>query len=150
MKKHLTRARDALDGRLSPMRQTDRFTVPPKGWIRAIRDALGMSGAQLAAKLGMKPPSVVALEQSEAAATIRLETLQKAAAALDCELVYALVPRKPLEEIVQDRARMIALRELGGIAHSMGLEDQAVPDELEERINRFIEQSLRDRDLWDE
>jgi len=132
------------------MRPTDRFTVPPKGWIRAIRDALGMSGAQLAAKLGMKPPSVVALEQSEAAATIRLETLQKAAAALDCELVYALVPRKPLEEIVQDRARMIALRELGGIAHSMGLEDQAVPDELEERINRFIEQSLRDRDLWDE
>ena len=109
-----------------------------------------MSGAQLAAKLGMKPPSVVALEQSEAAATIRLETLQKAAAALDCELVYALVPRKPLEEIVEDRARMIALRELGGIAHSMGLEDQAVPDELEERINRFIEQSLRDRDLWDE
>ena len=76
--------------------------------------------------------------------------MQKAAAALDCELVYALVPRKPLEEIVQDRARMIALRELGGIAHSMGLEDQAVPDELEERINRFIEQSLRDRDLWDE
>ena len=150
MKKHLTRARDALDGRLSPMRPTDRFTVPPQGWIRAIRDALGMSGAQLAAKLGMKPPSVVALEQSEAAATIRLETLQKAAAALDCELVYALVPRKPLEEIVQDRARMIALRELGGIAHSMGLEDQAVPDELEERINRFIEQSLRDRDLWDE
>jgi len=150
MKKHLTRARGALDGRLSLMRPTDRFTVPPKGWIRAIRDALGMSGAQLAAKLGMKPPSVVALEQSEAAATIRLETLQKAAAALDCELVYALVPRKPLEEIVQDRARMIALRELGGIAHSMGLEDQAVPDELEERINRFIEQSLRDRDLWDE
>lgn len=150
MKKHLTRARGALDGRLSPMRPTDRFTVPPKGWIRAIRDAIGMSGAQLAAKLGMKPPSVVALEQSEAAATIRLETLQKAAAALDCELVYALVPRKPLEEIVQDRARMIALRELGGIAHSMGLEDQAVPDELEERINRFIEQSLRDRDLWDE
>ena len=109
-----------------------------------------MSGSQLAARMGMKPPSVVALEQSEAADTIRLETLRKAAAAPNGELVYALVPRKPLSELVEERARDIAISEIGGVAHSMSLEDQTVPDELEARIERFIADTLKDRDLWDE
>lgn len=150
MEKSLVRARSAIDTRLKPLRPIDRFAVPPKGWVRAIRDALGMSGAQLANRLGMKAPSVVALEQSEAADTIRLETLRKAAAALDCQLVYALVPNKPLEDMVAERARAKALEAIGGVSHSMAMEDQKVlDDDLEERIQIFISETLRDRDLWD-
>ena len=143
------RARAALDRRLDAFRPVERFAVPPKGWVRAIRDALGMSGAQLGDRLGVTPQSVLDLEKSEAAGTARLETLQRAAAAMDCALVYALVPRRTLAETVRDRARMIARRELGGVSHSMAMEDQATgEDDLDERIDRFVEEVLRERDLW--
>lgn len=151
MDKSLARARTALDKRLMSLRPIDKFAVPPKGWVRAIRDALGMSGAQLAARLGVKAPSVVALEQSETAGTIRLETLRKAALALDCQLVYALVPNKPLADMVAERAQAKALGVIGGVSHSMTIENQQVfDDNLEERIQNFISETLRDRDLWED
>ena len=151
MDKSLARARTALDKRLMSLRPIDKFAVPPKGWVRAIRDALGMSGAQLAARLGVKAPSVVALEQSETADTIRLETLRKAALALDCQLVYALVPNKPLTDMVAERAQAKALGVIGGVSHSMTIENQQVfDDNLEERVQNFISETLRDRDLWEE
>lgn len=151
MDKSLARARTALDKRLMSLRPIDKFAVPPKGWVRAIRDALGMSGAQLAARLGVKAPSVVALEQSETADTIRLETLRKAALALDCQLVYALVPNKPLADTVAERAQAKALGVIGGVSHSMTIENQQVfDDNLEERIQNFISETLRDRDLWED
>lgn len=151
MDKSLARARAALDKRLMSLRPIDKFAVPPKGWVRAIRDALGMSGAQLAARLGVKAPSVVALEQSETADTIRLETLRKAALALDCQLVYALVPNKPLTDMVAERAQAKALGVIGGVSHSMTIENQQVfDDNLEERIQNFISETLRDRDLWED
>ena len=151
MNKSLARARTALDKRLMSLRPIDRFAVPPKGWVRAIRDALGMSGAQLAVRLGVKAPSVVALEQSETADTIRLETLRKAALALDCQLVYALVPNKPLADMVAERAQAKALGVIGGVSHSMTIENQQVfDDNLEERIQNFISETLRDRDLWED
>lgn len=151
MDKSLARARTALDKRLMSLRPIDKFAVPPKGWVRAIRDALGMSGAQLAARLGVKAPSVVALEQSETADTIRLETLRKAALALDCQLVYALVPNKPLADMVAERAQAKARGVIGGVSHSMTIENQQVfDDNLEERIQNFISETLRDRDLWED
>ena len=66
---------------------------PPKGWIRAIRDAVGMTGGQLASRLGIRPQTVAALEKSEAAGSIQLSTLRRVAEAMDCTLVYAkMVP----------------------------------------------------------
>ena len=59
------RARQRLDERLTVLKPESRFAPPPKGWMRAIRDAIGMSGAQFAARLGIKPPSVIDLEKSE-------------------------------------------------------------------------------------
>lgn len=150
MKKPASRPKSTLDKRLSDLRPVERFAAPPKGWVRAIRDAIGMSGGQLARRLGMTPQSVADLEKSEAAGKASLETLRRAAAAMDCALVYALVPRTSLEEMVRGRARAIALRELGGVAHSMAIEDQQAPDDLEARIERFIRESLRDRDLWED
>lgn len=150
MDRSLKRARAALDKRVNVLRQLDQVSAPPKGWVRAIRDALGMSGVQLAGRMGVSQQAINALEQSEANETIRLETLRKAAAALDCQLVYALVPNQPLEEMVAARARTKALEALGGISHSMAMEDQKVlNDDLEERIAIFIAENLRDRDLWD-
>jgi predicted DNA-binding mobile mystery protein A len=128
-----------------------RFQPPPRGWIRAIRDALGMTGVQLARRLGVKPQAIEALEKSEAAGTIKLDTLRRAAEALDCRLVYALVPNSSLESTVRERARKIALRDLGRVSHTMALEAQATDDaDLETRIDDYIRDELRDRVLWNE
>lgn len=145
------RARQRLDERLTVLKPESRFAPPPKGWMRAIRDAIGMSGAQFAARLGIKPPSVIDLEKSEATGSIQLKTLQRAAAALDCQLVYAFVPRTSLQESVDARARRIAIKALKRVAHTMALEDQAVKDaDMEARIAAYIRDHVKDRDLWAE
>ncbi|MBK8458606.1 MAG: mobile mystery protein A [Phyllobacteriaceae bacterium] len=143
------KARLRLDQRLQPLNPVDRFAPPPKGWLRAIREALGMSGAQLGLRLGISPQSVDAMERSEATGTVKLETLRRAAEALDCTLVYAFVPNKPLETKVQERARALALREFDRIAHSMKLEDQeSGGEDREARVADYVRDHLRLRDLW--
>ena len=77
------------------------YAVPPKGWIKAIREALGVTGVQFAKRLLVRPQSVDALEKSEANDSIKLEALRRAAEALDCTLVYALVPNTSLGEAVR-------------------------------------------------
>jgi predicted DNA-binding mobile mystery protein A len=102
-----------------------------------------MTTAQLAERLGIAQPSVVGLEKSEASKAITLATLERAARALDCTLVYALVPRKPLEALVQERAREIARERLATISHSMALEDQRVgPDDEREQLERLAQKLI--------
>lgn len=144
------RARERLDERLAPLKPADRFRAPPKGWVRALRDALGMTGVQFARRLAITPPSIAALEASEENGTIQLKTLRRAAEALDCTLVYALVPNDSLEGAVRARARRIALRELGRVAHTMKLEAQEISDaRTDERVEAYIRDNVRERDIWD-
>ena len=145
------RARQRLDERLQPLQPLDRFRPPPKGWVRAIRDALGMTGVQFASRLKIRPQSVEALERSEATGAIQLKTLRRAAEALDCTIVYALVPNSSLEDAVRAHARKIALRDLGRVAHTMKLEAQETGDaNLEARIEAYIRDQLKERGLWNE
>jgi predicted DNA-binding mobile mystery protein A len=145
------RARERLDQRFAPLKPAERFRAPPKGWVRAIRDAIGMSGVQFARRLRVQPPSVAALEASEESGAIQLKTLRRAAEALDCTLVYALVPNGSLEGAVRARARKIALRDLGRVAHTMKLEAQETPaSSSDERLEAYIRDKVKERDLWDE
>src|SRR6266436_1520249 len=135
-------SRSQLDERFRELGPAKRYTPPVRGWIKALRGALGMSTAQLAKRLGIKQPSVVALEQSEAKGTIELATLRRVAKALDCTLVYALVPDKPLEAIVRDRARTFARRRLEPIEHSMLLEDQKVTaKDADARLDEIVRET---------
>jgi predicted DNA-binding mobile mystery protein A len=145
------RVRERLDERFSSIKPVDRFRPPPHGWMRAIRDALGMTGVQFAKRLGVRPQSIDVLENSEANGTIQLKTLARAAEALDCTLVYALVPNSTLEQAVTSRARKIAMRDLGRVSHTMKLEAQETADgDLERRIDAYVRDELRPRDLWKE
>ena len=75
-------ARTSLDQRLAPVRiQADALAAPRTGWIRAIREALGMSATQLARRMGVAQPTLTKLEQSEAADRIQLDSLRRVAAA---------------------------------------------------------------------
>jgi predicted DNA-binding mobile mystery protein A len=145
------RSRANLDERFKELGPVTRFAPPVRGWIKAIREGLGMSSAQLAKRLRVKQPSVVALEQSEVKGTIELATLRRVAEALDCTLVYALVPNQPLEAMVRDRARTFARNRLEAVEHSMLLEDQKVPPKAkdsEARLDELVRET-NPRLFWD-
>lgn len=140
-----------LDATLSQWRQAALPPVPTTGWVRAIRDALGMSSAALARRLKVTDSAVRKLEQAEATDAITLGTLRRAAAALDCELQYALVPRQTLAATLRARALKVAQKRVGTVAHSMALEDQAVDSSLtQSQIGELANTLLtkRTRDLW--
>jgi predicted DNA-binding mobile mystery protein A len=107
-----------------------------------------MSGVQLGKRLKVSPQTVEAMEKSEAAETIQLNTLRRAAEALDCTLVYALVPKTSLENTVNNRARQIATAALARLSHTMKLEDQDTGDEEREALIEDYVRHIRDRDLW--
>ncbi len=122
---------------------------PPRGWVKAIREALGMTTAQLAQRMHVSQPAVVLLERSEALGRIRLDTLQRAASALDCQVVYALVPNQPLETLVQSRRRELAQDQLRAVEQSMSLENQSVEDaETRERLLAALASRVDSRALW--
>ena len=128
-------ARRHLDKRLSGFERLSSFSIPPRGWVRAIRDALGMTAAQLGRRLGVSQPRVAEIEKAEISGAITLESLRRAANALDCQLVYAFVPREPLETMVGVRAEVVARKRLGQIVHSMTLEAQRPDqDDLREQL----------------
>src|ERR1700691_3433186 len=132
-------SRSQLDERFRELGPAKRYTPPVRGWIKALREALGMSTAQLANRLGIRQPSLVALEQSEVKGTIELATLRRAAEALDCTLVYAFVPKRPLEEMVREGARLFSRRLREPVEHSMLLEDQAVTGkDAEKRLDEIV------------
>jgi predicted DNA-binding mobile mystery protein A len=146
-------ARRNLDKRLNTLRDSEALSRPPRGWIRAIREALGMTTSQLAERLGVVQSRVTAIEKAEAKQTLTLASLEKAAHALDCRLVYALVPREPLEELVEDRARLKARKRLESISHSMALEAQGVAEADEQQQFKRMVQRLLDKpgsDLWED
>lgn len=106
---------------------------PPTGWLRAIREALGRTGRQQAKRVGIAGPNLHKNEVAEAKGGITLRQLRKLADALDCELVYGLIPRRPLSEVVEARVDQIAREEVFGVLHSMSLEDQGTTSEFVER-----------------
>ena len=117
-RRELTRLADAINE--LPL------SSPRKGWISSIRNAIGMTGQQLARRLGIDPSAVSRLETSEAKRTITLSHLDRAAEALGCRVVYALVPHTPLDDTLHSRARAAARRLRKPVAHSMKLEDQSL------------------------
>lgn len=140
--------RRQLDGRL---KQLPPLQTPGTGWIRTIREALGMTMAQLGTRLRISPQSVQSLEQREKRDTISVAKLREAAEALDCELRIAFVPRSSLESTMGQQAARKAREERNRLIHTMRLEAQGegVEEVLDE--GRAIELWLtkRSRRLWD-
>lgn len=118
--------RRSLDEKLKAFQKVRSVLIPKSGWIKAIRESLGMTSQQLAERMGIQQSGVIALERREVEKTISLETLQKAARAMGCELVYALVPQESLEKIVDEQAKASAARIFKSTLHTMRLEQQQV------------------------
>jgi predicted DNA-binding mobile mystery protein A len=119
--------------------------------VRAIREALGMTAADLSERMHVAQSSVTRLERSEKARTIRLDTLARAAEALECDLVYALVPRRPLDEIITDQASRRAMEQLRRLGHTMALEEQELDsNRLRSNFEMLRTHALTSPGLWHE
>ena len=128
-----------LDRALEPYRAAREVPRPSKGWMRSIRQALGVSSGELARRLGTSRQLPLQLEKGEAEDRITLKSLRAAANALDCDLVYALVPRAgSMKELIESRARTEARNRVVGVEHSMALKNQAVG-----RIDEAVEAETR-------
>jgi predicted DNA-binding mobile mystery protein A len=118
---------------LSAQRSIDRTSLllrnahvhtPTVGWIRAVRTAMGMTQADLARLLKITQRSLHQLEVSESKKTIRLASLEKVAEEMNCDLVYAFIPRKPLESVYEAQAMKMAQQHVKDVEHNMRLEKQ--------------------------
>jgi predicted DNA-binding mobile mystery protein A len=110
-----------------------------------------MSAADLGARMALSKARVLAIEKSEARGALNLDTLHRAAEALDCVLVYALIPRKPLEQTVRERALEVAAEHVSAVDHTMRLEDQDVNRQTAQRqLHEVAEDLVRrsPRSLW--
>ncbi|MBP6534089.1 MAG: helix-turn-helix domain-containing protein [Arenimonas sp.] len=143
-------ARIRIDARLAVLRANrSAAAVPHGGWIRAIRQSLGMSLDGLAERLAVSRSSAARLESSEQRETLQLDTLRRAAEALGCELAYVLIPKRPLQEMVElQRAAMV--QQLNAKVHThMALEGQDTPDSsLDEWRRQHGSELVSDRQLW--
>lgn len=133
-----------LDDELERIRALDDIEAPQDGWLRGIRYALGMSTSDVARRAGVTGPAVTQAERSEREGTIRIATLRRFAEAMDCRLVYALVPNRTLEDTVRERARALARAELARVDRTMSLEaqDVAISDErVDELARRLVDRA---------
>lgn len=146
-KKALHQQRQILDQKPSSSR-------PKKGWIRSVRNALGLSEKTLAERMGLAQANIHRLEMNEQKDSITLGSLRKAAENMDCELIYMFVPKAPyksFDEILDRRALDLASRIAKGVSHSMTLEDQKVSEKITDYQIQNLASELKqklDMRLW--
>jgi predicted DNA-binding mobile mystery protein A len=146
-------SQEQFDRKLAQLQEAARSFVleaPSSGWIRTIRQVLGMSSSALAKRLGIAHTGLLKLEKGERSGTVSLATLRRAAEALDADFVYAIVPRKSVRDTVRARARQLAEERVLPVAKSMHLEAQGLsPEQLERRIEELARDlETRPRELW--
>lgn len=150
-KSRLHTQRRHLEQRLKALAPFARIPPPPSGWVKAVRESLGMTARQLGAHLGMSGVAATKLEQREKARAITLRDLDRAAAVLNCRVAYALVPIDGLEATLRRKAREKAMELAGKAQHAMALEEQPV-ERSEEKVQvdalaRQLAETLDSR-LW--
>ena len=144
---------EQLEDSIDPFRSALPAARPPKGWARAVRQALGMSAEQLARRVGVSRETIATLERSEARGRITLASLERLARGLGCRVVYALVPENgaSLADVRRKRALELARAQLARVSHTMRLEAQGLTPERERRqLERLADDLLArsPRRLW--
>lgn len=128
-----------------------QVTPPPEGWLRTVRKSLGMSGAQLARRMGVTRARIAQAENSEGEGGITLKSMQATAEAMGCRFVYAVVPEGRVEDLILAQAREKATALVNAASKHMALESQTLPDDrIASEIERLTRELARDMpaDFW--
>ncbi len=151
-KKAIGAQRRIMDKKVQSWLQLRTEKRPPGGWLKAVRGALGVSSRQLAQIVGIDSSAIIRLEEREPEGKMSLELLNRAAQAMGCKVIYAIVPNDEydsLEAIVDRRAKQAAKALLQKVEHSMRLEDQGSTDskaELE-KLTQSLKEKMDPR-IW--
>lgn len=124
-----------------------------EGWLKTVRKALGMSGTQLAKRLGVTKGQISQTESGELSGSVTLKTMQKMAQAMDCRFVYAVVPESEIEEIIKKRAYQKAREQIKSASTQMALEAQSLNDEqLDYAVDQLASEIVEKMpsDLWND
>ncbi len=151
--RHIKLAREQLDATLGHFEPLKTLVPPAKGWIRAIRDAVGMTGSQLANRLNVNKQRVSRIEHDEKLGKVKIETLRNVAVAMDCVFVYAFVPRGSLDQAVKRQAEKIAKKRMARSNQMMRLEKQELSDSEKARAMQTIIDEIVEtmpKSLWDQ
>ena len=144
--------REQLDKKLKFLKDFASSGIPEQGWIKTIREALGLSASQLGKRARLHQTRISRLENAEKDGDLKLSSLKKIAKGLNMKFVYGFVPEETLESMVRDRARRIALKRFETLDNTMKLEQQALSDEDKKKaMSDMIEKILVDqpKDFWD-
>ena len=132
--------RDIVNG---VARQVHDVTSPREGWLCTARKSLQMSGAQLGRRLGVTRAQISKTEKNELSGSVTIKTMQQMAEAMECRFVYAIVPEKTIEEIIEKRAEMKAKEIVEQTDKHMALEDQTLsPEQREFEIKRLTKEIM--------
>lgn len=145
--------REQLEKRLESLREFSCVGVPEQGWVKTIREALGMSASQLGRRVGLHQSRVSRLESAEKKGNLKLSSLQKIAKGLGMKFVYGFVSNLTLEEIFKERAKNIASKRLERLRTTMSLEKQGLSSGEEKKaFDDMVEKIMIDppKDFWDE
>lgn len=142
-----------LQHKISSYSESKHTVRPASGWIKAIRQSLGMTLEQLAQKLNVSKQNVQILEKREKEYSITMRSLQQVANALDMQMVYAIIPKtQTLEEYIEMRAEALAREIVMRTSQQMALENQQLAEEqLEYAIEKRKREILQENPkiLWD-
>jgi predicted DNA-binding mobile mystery protein A len=142
-----------LNEKLAQLTVLQHVNVPPIGWIKSIRNGIGMSMEQLGKKLSITKQGVMDIEKREKEGAITIKSMQELAKALDLKFVYGFVPNSgSLAQMIETRALEIASKIVERTSTTMKLEDQAnskerVEKAIKERASEIINKTPKI--LWD-
>jgi predicted DNA-binding mobile mystery protein A len=137
-----------ISRRIEGIRSLKDKTSVREGWIKYMRTALGLTLEELAKLLSLTKASVAQAERREVGGEVSMSTLKKMAEAMDCDLVYAFVPRKDMKTFIHDKAYEKARKALGTADLHMKLENQKVEGDENERIERLAKKFIEKGDIW--
>lgn len=121
---------------------------PQQGWLKTIREFLGMTTTQLAKRLEISQPRIVAMEKNER--NVKISTMERIADTLNCDFSYAFVPRENIDDIIYNQAKKKAQKILNKVNKNMGLENQLVKsdDLLKDIIEELLDGNVAR--IWEE
>lgn len=145
--------REQVQTDLNDLNNLAKKPRPKEGWIETIRKTLGMTGRQLAKRMGCSQSNLVSLEKREKTGKVTLDALEQAANAMNFRCVYFFIPNKPIDQILEDQARLVAKKRLLSIGHSMELEQQGLtPQQNKQQEEDLVQELLQGspRNLWED
>lgn len=145
--------REQMDRKLKKLSVLLSPELPENGWIKIIREALGMSGKDLGKRTGLDQSRISRLETAELSGDAKLSSLRKVAEGLNMKFVYGFVPKDSLEMMVREQARKIAQERMSKTSHTMLLEAQELSNEEKARMFDDLVQKVlieQPKDFWDQ